>query len=136
MKVASRLASYFFVGFLLLGCSGDEPTSPVSECPGDPLSITVTVTPGEVVFSWSPACRLTGWNIEPVGSGADQWLVLYEGSNSIPPPVTYGVVPDGAREIHAAENLIPGNEYELYLVRWTGPGPQDATLISSTTFTR
>ena len=122
--------------FLVLACSDDDSTGPtvLPECE-DIDSITVTAG-AELTFAWAPNCRLMGWNIEPVGSGADQWLVLSEGANSISPPITYGVVPEGAREIHAAEALVPGVEYTLYLFKWIGPGPQDGVPVASETFTR
>ena len=125
-----------FGALVALGCSADNVTDPVvlPEC-SDIESITVATGP-ELSFSWSPACRLMGWNIEPAGSADDQWLVLSEGSNSIAPPITYGVVPEGAREIHEAEVLAPGAEYDLHLFKWTGPGAQDGLLIKSASFTR
>lgn len=138
MKYGTNLKWALLFGvFLLLACSDDDdPAGPVvmPECSVID-SITVTTDP-ELSFTWSPDCRLMGWNIEPSGSGEDQWLVLSEGSNSIEPPITYGVVPDGAREIHAAEDLIPGVEYKLYLFKWIGPGAQDGELIKSTSYTR
>jgi hypothetical protein len=113
----------------------DDSTGPalVPECTG-PLSISVATSP-EVSFSWSPDCRLTGWNIEPVGLGNDMWLVLWEGGNEITPPVTYGVVPAGAREIHPAEVLVSGTEYNLILFKWTGPGLQDGEILDTIHFT-
>ena len=122
---------------LVMACSDDDNTTVPVVVPDCSVVDSITVTAGsELTFSWAPNCRLMGWNIEPAGSGADQWLVLSEGSNSIEPPITYGVVPEGAREIHAAEDLVPGTEYDLYLFKWIGPGAQDGEIIKSTSFTR
>ena len=133
--------SYFKLGLILilipvLACSDDEPAAPVTApvC-SDPVTATVSTDP-DVTFSWSPDCRLMGWLIEPANSGSDVWLVLHEGSNSIEPPITYGVVPAGAREIQEAQDLIPGMEYKLILWKWTGPGDQDGIPIETVNFTR
>jgi len=138
MKSSFGLKWVPVIGLLLvMACSDDTDVigpGELSECTAIE-SITVTTNP-DLSFSWAPNCRLMGWNIEPTGSGEDQWLVFSEGSNSIEPPIIYGVVPDGAREIHAAEVLVPGLEYDLYLFKWIGPGDQDGVIIKSKSFTR
>lgn len=137
MKLALLSAACLMLTLVpLSGCSEDDPVAPavVPECTG-PVTARVTVG-SEVVFSWSPDCALAGILVEPGDSGADQWMIMSEGANALESPVTYGVVPDGAREIHAAEQLVVGQEYDLYLFRWTGPGPQDAVQAGTATFTR
>jgi hypothetical protein len=121
---------------LLVACSDDEPAAPivVPEC-SDPLTITVTAD-SVLTFSWTPYCRLMGWLIELAADGGDKWIVWSEGSNSVAPPITYGIVPDGATQVHYAGPLIHGTEYKLLLHRWIGPGPRDRATIASTTFVR
>ena len=57
------------------------------------------------------------------------------GSNEIVPPVTYGVVPEGATELTAPTALVAGVIYDVILFRFTGPGDDDGELIVIQTFT-
>ncbi len=100
-----------FAYVVLLAC--DDSTTPegLPECTGQ---VTVTVSSGTVpTFSWTPACRLGFVIVE--GDGGDMWLVESPESNEISPPVTYGVVPPGTTEIHAAEPLVAGTTYQVYV---------------------
>ena len=117
---------------ILLACS-DDPSGIESlpECNG---GVTVTVSAGiEPTFSWTPACRLFGVLVEE--GGPDVWLILSLGSNSITPPVRYGVVPQGATEREDPVPLVAGVTYDVTLARFTGPGDDDGELIANQEFT-
>ena len=121
--------------FLCIGCGEDEEVlGPLPECTG---AVTVSVSTGStVVFGWSPKCKLFFLLVEPVGSGHDLWSTISDSTNAIAPPVTYGVVPNGAKSWLAAEDLVPGQAYNVYVYRWTGPGRQDGELAGSAQFVR
>jgi hypothetical protein len=114
-------------------CSSD-PTSPgdsVQECTGP---VTVSVSSGTTpTFDWTPRCSLFLVLVEQGAS--DRWLVLSPGANGIPPPVQYGVLPPGASQEDVAIPLAAGQTYDIVLGRWTGPGPEDGTVIANQEFT-
>ena len=64
------------------------------------------------------------------GTGFEVWH-LTANTRSIPKPVVYGVVPAGAKALHAAEPLQPGTGYGVYLAFLVGTD----TLASATSFT-
>jgi hypothetical protein len=104
--------------------------------PGCTGSVTLTVSTGPVpVFSWTPTCKAFFLLVEPVGSGEDQWGVITDSTNGLTPPVTYGIVPEGAHQTTAAAPLTPGIPYDVYVWRWTGPGRQDGVLSATLSFT-
>jgi hypothetical protein len=120
--------------FTVFGCS-DDSTRPaeLAECTG---AVTITVSAGTTPqFSWSPACRLFFLIVEPAATGDDLWLIITEGANQILPPVRYGTVPPGARELAPPTPLVAGTEYKVAVARYTGPGPQDGAIIAVQTFT-
>ena len=122
------------VMLFLCGCSKDDPISPVSEtCTGP---VQVSVASGTMpAFTWTPACSLFLVLVEPDSSGADQWSVISDSTNAISPPVTYGVIPPGARELDPPTPLVSGVTYEVFVFRWTGPGKQDGVLVGQRKFT-
>ncbi|PLX31122.1 MAG: hypothetical protein C0600_06415 [Ignavibacteria bacterium] len=117
------------------GCAEDEAVAPViGECTGD---VTVSISVGETVeISWEPECKLFYLLVEPVGSGSDHWAVISDSVNAIAPPVTYGIVPEGAELSRTAEPLEEGKSYDVYLYRWTGPGPHSGVPAGQGVFTR
>lgn len=85
---------------LVLGATGcDEDSSgpgPSVDCAEEVTHVDVVVTtPGDdVVFDWSPRCRVAYFGVE--GEDGDRWWIGDdEVGNRISPPVTYGVEPDG-----------------------------------------
>jgi hypothetical protein len=111
--------------------STDPDTLP--ECAG---AVSLAVGPGTTpALSWSPACRLFLVLVEdPTGSG-DQWGVPSDSSNAIPPPMQYGMVPEGAtKEMLPATPLQAGHEYRVTVFRFTGPGHEDGEVIGQATF--
>lgn len=126
-------ASTLLVLCFAVACSSN-PTGPggsVSDCTGP---VTISVSSGtSPSFTWTPTCRLAFLIVE-LGA-EDYWLIITDSTNAIPPPVQYGVLPAGARQRAAATPLQAGQTYDVNLARWTGPGPEDGTLIGSQNFT-
>ena len=80
--------------------------------------VTVTVSPGtSPTFSWTPSEAGSWLSVEAVEDGADQWVITTDSTNAIVPPVRYGIVPEGARELRAPVALTRGTTYLLLLVR-------------------
>ncbi len=80
--------------------------------------VTVTVSPGtSPTFSWTPSEAGSWLSVEALDDGADQWVVTSDSTNVIVPPVHYGDVPEGARELRAPVALTTGTTYLLLLVR-------------------
>jgi hypothetical protein len=76
------------------------------------VDVAVMTTSSDVVFDWSPRCRVA---ILLVEEGAhDMWAVGDEDANLIEPPVTYGSAPAGL-EAYGPEALVDGTEYDLVL---------------------
>ena len=119
-----------------IACSDNSPgtTGPLPECTG---AVTVAVSSGTTpTFTWAPSYRLFFVLVEPAQSGADLWSVGSDGTNAIRPPVIYGTVPNGARELQSVTPLVTGATYDVYVYRWTGPGTQDGVLAGSKAFTQ
>ena len=98
---------------------------PDPDCSG---TVVLQVSSGqEPQFDWQPDCAVSFMLIEPVGSGTDQWMVGNENENSLNPPLTYGVVPEGlnSREVFP---LVAGQVYEVILYKWLGE--DDAYLLA------
>ena len=119
---------------LLVGCDEDP-----SGASGDPVDcdaevtevdVTVARTSGNVVFDWTPRCRVALLLVE--AEGGDLWAIGEEDANLIEPPVTYGLAPAGLT-IYGPEELVPGTEYELVL--WT-TSPEADRLVAVHPFTR
>ncbi|HUG01385.1 MAG TPA: hypothetical protein VML95_05945 [Longimicrobiales bacterium] len=127
------------LAFLVAACGGDA-TAPGEEavpCEATTNSVEASVAVGQaVVFDWTPACEVALLLVEPTGSGHDLWAVSVDDAeaNGIAPPVTYGVLPEGAESSSAAEPLISGQRYELILWRVMPNG--SAVLLTVHEFTR
>ena len=121
------------LGCAMTACSSDPTSSGTSvpECTGP---VTVTVSSGaSPTFDWTPRCSVFLVLVEQGAS--DRWLVISYGSNAITPPVRYGVQPPFASQEEATIPLEAGQTYDVVLGRWTGPGPDDGTVIASEEFT-
>jgi len=131
MRTSSLVA---FGCAMVLGCSSDS-TSPGAATPVCTGAVTIAVSSGtSPSFNWTPACRLFFVNVE-LGA-TDQWNIASDSTNAIAPPVQYGVVPAGARQL--TPNVTPlqaGQTYDVNLFYWTGPGAQDGSFIGSQNFT-
>src|SRR5262245_29356309 len=80
--------------------------------------VTVTVSPGtSPTFSWTPSEAGSWLSVEDLNNGADQWVITSDSTNAIVPPVHYGDLPEGARELRAPVALTAGTSYYLLLVR-------------------
>ena len=119
---------------IVLGCSSNA-TSPGATAPVCTGPVTITVSSGtSPSFNWTPTCRLFFVNVE-LGA-TDQWSIISDSTNAIAPPVQYGVVPAGARQLTPnATPLQAGQTYDVNLFYWTGPGAQDGTFMGSKNFT-
>jgi hypothetical protein len=130
-----RVSSYVAMSCVMaLGCSSDS-TSPGAAIPACTGAVTIAVSSGtSPSFSWTPACRLFFVNVE-LGA-TDQWNIISDSTNAIAPPVHYGLVPAGARQLTASVTpLQVGQTYDVNLFYWTGPGPQDGAFMGSKNFT-
>ena len=116
-----------------IACSSD-PTGTGASVPDCTGAVTIAVSSGtSPTFRWTPTCRLFFVLVE---LGADDyWLVISDSTNAIAPPVQYGVLPAGARQRAIATPLQAGETYDVNLAYWTGPGPEDGTLIGTQNFT-
>lgn len=115
-----------------LACGYDS-TSPGGQaaCTGN---VSVAVSSGTTPsISWTPACKAFLVLVED--NGGDVWGVISDGTNAIPTPVQYGVVPPSATELTPPSALSPGTAYSVAVHRWTGPGAQDGALIGTKPFT-
>ena len=106
-------------GFLLLiyvaACTeSQEPT--LGPCEPDSLAVTVTATP-DAVFDWSPSCPMLWLWVQPLNDDVVWYLVSESLDNTISPPVSYGVVPIGARPSRPAPTLDTGSCYHVYVDR-------------------
>jgi hypothetical protein len=89
---------------------------PNPDCSGTvELQVSAGLSP---VFSWQPGCSVSFMLIEPLGSGADQWMVGNENANDLVSGVSYGVAPIGIN----SRDTVPlevGTPYEVVLYRWS-----------------
>jgi hypothetical protein len=123
------------IGFILLavGPACSDVTG-LSECHGD---VQVVVTPGPApaapVFSWTPGCGLSSLAVFDRG---DQSQIFWNvsapvGSNSLAPPITYGVTPKGATGDPATRPLVPDGAYLVRVFRITQRSDGGFDLIPS-----
>ena len=108
-----------------LGCS--EPG--VEGCSGDvEVSVVRTDPPS---FSWVPACGISNLSL---GDPAERSLWLIHGpigENNILPPVTFGIVPEGADESVPPGQLQHGNVYIVRVWRLRPDGAGDFQLVKT-----
>jgi hypothetical protein len=68
------------------------------------------------VFRWTTGCGAASFAVYDLRSGFALWH-LEPQSRRLLPPLTYGVVPAGVREVHPPEALQSGTQYGVYL-KW------------------
>jgi len=130
MTTLRRISFVSLIAVLVAACD-DDPSDPNPE-PAVDCSAEVTeveahidVDDDAVVFDWSPRCRVALLGVEEGAS--DRWWIGDEEQNTIEPPVTYGVTPDGVPGEDPLP-LEPGVVYELILWIATDDGPYLATV--------
>ncbi|HUF13085.1 MAG TPA: hypothetical protein VMN78_08300 [Longimicrobiales bacterium] len=132
--MSNRLLALVFCAPLVVAC-GEDPAGAT----GDPVDcgpevtevdVDVSITTNSVFFDWSPRCRVAMLIVEE-GAG-DVWAIGNEDSNSIEPPVTYGVAPAGVEE-YGPEPLVAGRAYEVILWMTSAEGDR---LLAVHPFTR
>ncbi len=115
MRIPS--AALVAVALLVTACD-DEPSGPggpAVDCSDEPTEVDVQVTTSgdDVVFDWSPRCRVAYFGVE-AEDGDRWWLGDDETGNRIAPPVRYGVEPAGFDD-EPALPLEDGVEYTVVL---------------------
>lgn len=100
-------------------CSADGSTAAkVAPCEG---RLTITVTSGtRPTFDWSPDCgvnRLVVLPANPPPGPITQGWTVSSASELFEPPVTYGVLPNGADPGDAATALVAGTTYQITVYR-------------------
>ena len=113
MRRSPRLLRWMPLLVLVPACSDQGPPP---ACTG---TVTATVSAGTTpTFSWTPACSLEGLIVALPGPGALAWRIeSTTQTNTIAPPVTYGVTPAGAQAPTAPTALVTGTTYDLSLLR-------------------
>jgi len=119
---------------LVMGCKKEDsnPSGSGSFSGTVQVSVSSGTTP---TFSWTPAIKVFFVLVESDTSGADLWGIISDSTNAIGSPVTYGVTPNGARELKSPATLTQGVAYKVILFQWTGPGRQDGIQVGRRTFT-
>lgn len=103
------------VSLLLSSLCGCEDPQGIEGCLGD---VQLSVLPGSPpTFTWVPECGISNLAVSD-GSGQVMWGIHGPvGENSIEPPVTLGVTPEGATEAVAPEELRDGFGYTVRVFR-------------------
>ena len=113
--LSHRQALLLFLACCMVGC-GDS-TSPTA-C--SVTSAAVSVSGGlNPTITWAAECEAQEVTVYDPITGFDVWH-LTANTRSIPKPVVYGVVPAGAKALHAAEALQPGMHYGVYVAVLVG----------------
>ena len=129
--IARCVAVVAVIACLSLGCSGVDGPSNLQPCEGP---VTVSVSSGTApLFSWSPQC-LAGQVIVGLPSGfANFWIATGSGgSNTLRPPIRYGVPPDTAAL--GTPQLEVGSSYRVVVLRATGDTTAPFTSIGTADF--
>lgn len=75
-------------------------------------------------FDWSPACGISQVSVNTVpGPGAAPilvWALSAPEQSPIGPSIVYGIVPRGATSSHAAEPLVHGVTYRIFIAYTVG----------------
>ena len=106
------------IGLFLFAAGACSGPPDVPECHGQIQMAAVPGTPP--VFNWTPECMVAYLVVEDRGDGTGYWSVSSPpGEHIIQPPVTYGVVPEGAIQDHGPNPLEAGGAYRViaFLVR-------------------
>jgi hypothetical protein len=111
-----RQALLLFLACCMVGC--DDSTSPAA-CSAASVG-AVGVSGGlNPTISWAAECGAQVVAVFDANTGFTVWH-LTANTRSIPKPVVYGVVPAGAKALHAAEALQPGMGYAVYVAVLVG----------------
>jgi hypothetical protein len=70
-------------------------------------------------ITWDAECEAEVVVVYDPGTGIAVWHLIAS-TRSIPKPVVYGVVPAGAKALHAAEPLQRGTGYGVYVAVLVG----------------
>lgn len=131
--VSGMQRALFGLGTSVLLCSAcaDQATS-VSTCSTVSISVTSGTNP---TFNWSADCQIEELLVYLPGPGAVVWATFSSNlTNSISPPVTYGVFPPGAAlTANLQQPLVAGTRYQVTLLRTDAAGGQP-TPIGVTSF--
>ena len=104
--------------FLFTTSCGDDLGSGVAGCSEQvALSVSLGLAP---TFTWSPECAIFALKVTPVIGQQELWTIISNNRNSIDPPITYGVVPDGAVENGPAALLEGEMEYRVTVIALSG----------------
>ena len=107
---------------LLPSCSNGIQDAPFEECPGDEVSVTVSVGLSPTI-SWAPGCGMSSLDVFPSAGGSSLW-VLYSGGQAVENPlhsgIRYGGAPAGALDVTGPMRLTVGTEYTVILYRSVG----------------
>jgi hypothetical protein len=112
-----RQAFLVFLACCIVGCGDSNSPAPCSATSVGVLSVSGGLNP---TISWAADCPAQVLAVYDLRTGFfDVWHVTAD-TRSIPKPVVYGVVPAGAKELHAAEPLQPGTHYGVYVAVLVG----------------
>jgi hypothetical protein len=111
----------------MVGCGDSTDPTPCSAPSVGAVGVSGGLNP---TITWAAECEAQVVAVYDAGTGFDVWH-LTANTRSIPKPVVYGVVPAGAKALHAAEPLQPGTGYGVYVAVVVGTD----TLASIGTFT-
>lgn len=116
-----------------MGACDDSTAPPECTSTGEPVAASAGLTP---TFTWTPACEAV--NFETVSfavfdltTGFALWSIEAQ-ARRIRPPVTYGVVPTGVKELHAPEALLSGKQYGVFVVAVRGADTVKGTALTFT----
>ena len=97
----------------LMSCS--DAAEPPAGCLGD---VELIVSGGSApTFGWVPSCSLSSLIVVNASEAALWNLQAPVGRNTLVPPITYGVVPEGAHQEGSLESLEAGFGYVVRVFR-------------------
>ena len=103
-------------------CEGASTIGPPGCVQNVQVAVTSEATP---LFTWSPACGMSGLTVETVpssasGSAEAVWAFFVPESNPVGPSIRYGQAPSGANVSVAARSLVAGTSYRVRLAHTVG----------------
>ena len=104
-----------FLACNLVGCDDSNGPEPCSDPPGV-ISVSAGLKPS---ISWTAVCEAQVVMVYDAQTGLPVWHLTGD-TRRIPNPVTYSVVPPGAKVLHTAEPLQPGMRYGVYVAVMVG----------------
>lgn len=106
-----RQALLLFLACCVGGCGDATSARPCAATSVGPVGVSGGLNP---TITWVAECAAQVVAVYDAGTGIDVWH-LTANTRSIAKPVVYGVVPVGAKALHAAEPLQPGMLYGVYV---------------------